>query len=65
MTPAEFTAAREKLGLSVDELAKLLGVSSRRTIAWWESGKRPVPGPVDLAMRLLLERKEMNDATDP
>jgi transcriptional regulator with XRE-family HTH domain len=58
MTPAEFTAAREKLGLSKEALARILGVSSGRTVRWWESGGRPVTGPVALAMRLLLERKE-------
>lgn len=39
MTPQEFKAAREKLGLSQDALAKVLGMGSDggRTVRRWEA----------------------------
>ena len=42
MTPHEFRAAREALGLSAAKLAAELGVDPR-TIRRWLSGDQPVP----------------------
>ena len=61
MTPQEFRAAREQLGLSKAALARILGVSSGRTVAMWEHGERPVTGPVALAMRQQIRIKRLED----
>jgi DNA-binding transcriptional regulator YiaG len=53
MTPAEFREIRHALGLSAEGMARVLRVSSGRTVRWWESGGRPITGPVELAMELL------------
>lgn len=42
MNPEQFKAARRKLGLSQAKLAKLLGVSSARTVRRWEAGDRDI-----------------------
>ena len=52
MTPAEYKAAREQLGLTQVELADRLGVSVR-TIKHRESG-RLITREAIMAMRLLL-----------
>lgn len=50
MTPAEFLAARNTLGMSAIQLADWLGVS-RKSTTRWASGS-PIPGPVARALRL-------------
>lgn len=42
MTPADFRAARLKLGLTQDQLAQRMGVG-KRTIYHWEYGSRHIP----------------------
>ncbi len=54
MTPAEFKEARHALGLSAAKLAKLLRVSSGRTVQRWESGERDIPGPAQVLLRALV-----------
>jgi DNA-binding transcriptional regulator YiaG len=49
MEPKEVKRIRKRLGRTQAELAQDLGVS-RETVARWETGTRPVPGP---AARLL------------
>jgi DNA-binding transcriptional regulator YiaG len=54
MTPAEFTATRNGLGLTVNELARILGVRRNAVIRWEDpSGEGPRPWAV-AEMRLLL-----------
>lgn len=53
MSPAEFRAAREHLGLSTAEMARLLEVTVR-AVQMWEHGDRAVPGPVRVALRFML-----------
>ncbi len=53
MTPATFKAIRERAGLTQSGLAAFLRISDRRTIRYWETGERPVSGPVSLLMELL------------
>ncbi len=53
MTPSEFRAAREGLGVSQEELAHLLGVNGSRIIRKWEAGENAVPEPVSILMKLL------------
>lgn len=46
-------AARRRLGLSRDELGRILHVSGR-TVSYWESGrKRPGPGHADALQKTL------------
>lgn len=51
MTGAELAVWRHLLGLTVDELAEVLGVNERTARAW-ESGRDPIPARVsdELAM---------------
>lgn len=49
MTPAELRSRREALGLSVAALAERLGVT-RAAVYNWESGKRPMPQWLGLAL---------------
>lgn len=48
--PVDFTAWRAAHGISLTEAAHSLGLS-RRTVAYYESGTRPVPRLVALALR--------------
>lgn len=54
MTPADFRAAREALGLSIADLAAILRVD-QSAVYRWEAGEREVPGPARLAMTALTE----------
>jgi len=53
MTPAEFRYIRHALGLSTQGLARLLQVSSGRTVRRWEAGDRDIPGPVRVLMLVM------------
>ena len=55
MNPPEFRQARRQLGLSVGQLALELQVHPR-TIQRWQEGTQSLPGPVALAMRMLIEK---------
>ena len=56
MTPAELKSARAKLGgLTQDQLAEVIGIRWGRTIRKWEAGERPVPGPVQMLLKLFME----------
>jgi DNA-binding transcriptional regulator YiaG len=57
MTGKRFKQIRLELGLTQKQLAKLLAVWTN-TVAHWDRGDKPIPGPVELAMKLLLEKKE-------
>lgn len=48
--PADFTAQRERLGLTQHHLAKMFGYT-RQQIGNYESGRQPVPAIVALAMK--------------
>ena len=52
MSPDEFKQCRSTLGLTQTELARLLRCG-RRTIVNYESGFRPVPGPVSVVLDML------------
>jgi DNA-binding transcriptional regulator YiaG len=55
MTPEQFKAARVVAGLTTQEaVADALEVD-RRTVGRWERGEVPVPGPVRVALRLMLQ----------
>jgi DNA-binding transcriptional regulator YiaG len=53
MTPDEYRAAIERLGLSQIAAARLLGVDER-TSRRWANGEREVPPPVQRFLRYLI-----------
>ena len=56
MTPEQFRAARKTLGLTQKGLAVELrmGKHGWQSISKWECGDNPVPGPVEVALELML-----------
>lgn len=61
VTPAEFRAARKALGLTQRGLSEALRLSEKngsRSIRIWEKDGNSVPGPVQVAVELMLERSE-------
>lgn len=62
MTPDELKAARQGLGLSQNQLARVLGMSANGgfTISRWERGEMEIQHPGIL--RLALERLADRDA---
>ena len=54
MTGEEIKQARLSLGLTLDEFAKLIRVSSGRTVRKWENNEREIPGPVSVLVELFL-----------
>jgi DNA-binding transcriptional regulator YiaG len=71
MTGEELRRSRLALGLTLDEFARLVRVSSGRTVRKWEDGEREVPGPVAVLTELFLMssdawrcRCRMSDMTD-
>jgi DNA-binding transcriptional regulator YiaG len=60
MTPADLRTARKSLGLTQSGLAKALRLSEKngdRSVRIWEQDGNTVPGPVQVAVEMLLERK--------
>lgn len=53
MTAIEFKEIRKRAGLTQSQLADYLRISDKRTIRYWETGERPVSGPVSLLMEQL------------
>jgi transcriptional regulator with XRE-family HTH domain len=60
MTGRRFRQIRRAVGLSQSQLAKLLGVWPN-TVAHWDRGDKSIPGPVEFAMKLLLEKDEKGE----
>jgi len=58
MTRDEYRSALAKLNLGQEEVGLLLG-AGRRTARRWASGEVEVPGPVEMHVRLWLERPEI------
>lgn len=58
MTREEYRAALEKLDLAQEEVGRLLDVGPR-TARRWASGEIEVPGPVEMHIRLWMERPEV------
>lgn len=61
MTPKQLKAARKKLGMTQKTLGETLGLRSKepgRTVRLWEAGVHPVPGPVELAVKALVNDQE-------
>jgi DNA-binding transcriptional regulator YiaG len=53
MTPLELRVAMDALGLNQTSLARTLDVS-RRLVAYWAAGARPVPATAAMLLNLLL-----------
>jgi DNA-binding transcriptional regulator YiaG len=53
MTPFELSVAMDALNLNQSSLARTLDVS-RRLVAYWVAGARPVPATVSMLLNLLL-----------
>ena len=62
MSQDEYRGALAQLGLAQTEVGRLLGVDPR-TARRWARGEAPVPGPVEMHIRLWLERPEVLDVT--
>jgi DNA-binding transcriptional regulator YiaG len=60
MTPADLRAARHSLGLTQHGLAEVLrmGKWGFQSVAKWEKGEVPIPGPVAMAMELMVDRAD-------
>ena len=55
MTPQEFKQAQLRLGLTNQQLADDLKVSLR-AVEMWRQGARPIPGPVEVVINLMLNQ---------
>ncbi len=53
MTPVDFRRIRTTAGFTQAQLASFLRIESTRAIRYWETGQRPITGPVSLLMELL------------
>jgi DNA-binding transcriptional regulator YiaG len=53
MQTHELIRAQNQLGLKTSELARTLGVTAQ-TVSFWRCNRINVPGPVSLAIRLLM-----------
>lgn len=61
MTPETFKAARHELMLSVTQMAERLRLAmphGRTAVREMETGKRPISGPVSVAIELMLKEKK-------
>ena len=56
-TPDALRAQRRRAGLTQSQAAKLLGVS-RRSIAGWETGERPMPRALWTLFLMLTTERE-------
>jgi len=56
-TPEALRAQRTRAGLTQERAAELLGVS-RRSIAGWETGERPMPRPLWTLFLMLTTEKD-------
>jgi hypothetical protein len=58
MTGDDLQSARKRLGLTAADLGRRLYLSGRdpgQSVRLWETGKKPVPGPVRCAIELMLD----------
>jgi transcriptional regulator with XRE-family HTH domain len=56
ITAKEFARLRKRMGLSQEQLSRALGVSAY-TVSRYETGARPIPRKIELALRYLLSKK--------
>ena len=67
LTPDEVREARQTLGLTLTEMAELLGLanSDPRTVRSWETGRREISGPCSAAIRLAVENHHLRAKRRP
>ena len=53
MTPSQFRDIRNRAGLSLAGMARILRMSDKKTIHRYEKGERAISGPVSILMELL------------
>jgi predicted transcriptional regulator len=58
LTPREFRAMRNKLGVSQHKMAEILGYNTRSMICHLESGNRQITPRLTLTMNLLMEKHD-------
>lgn len=59
MQPDQVKGARERLGLTQRELAARLHLAEpygKDVVRSWETGRRPISGPAQAALELMLEK---------
>ena len=56
LTPREFRAMRNKLGVSQHKMSEILGYNTRSMICHLESGNRQITPRLTLTMNLLMEK---------
>jgi DNA-binding transcriptional regulator YiaG len=64
-TPTDLLQARERLQLTAADLGRTLRLPGRtpgRMVRYWEKGAHPIPGPVCVAVELLVERHQAQKA---
>jgi len=57
MTPSDLRSIRREAGLSMNGLARLLGVTSH-AVYMWESGRRGISKVTEIAVRAVISKKE-------
>ena len=62
MNGVEFRETRNRLDLTIADLAKMLDVTER-TVFRWQDDRSRIPGPVALSMRLLVKLTEFEAMT--
>lgn len=60
MSGGEFRKLRRAMGLSQDELSKMIDVSVRG-VRRWETGEVAIPKIAELALRYLAEKKQRKE----
>lgn len=63
MTPADVRVARQRLGLTQEQLAATMGVTWS-TVARWESTDGEIPDSRAAHLRLLVQSREAPDCSD-
>lgn len=60
MTPDALRTARKSLGLTQHGLAEALrmGKWGFQSVAKWEKGENPIPGPAQVAIELMLDKAQ-------
>lgn len=63
MSPADFKAARLRLGMTQAQFARALklGRTGERSVRRYEDGERRVPGPVEVAVGMMLAESDRPD----
>ena len=67
MTKEQLREARRRLGLTQEGLAAALklGRTSSMTVSRWKRGERSIPGPVEVAITMMLERTNPHKRREP